>query len=376
MNNNLYEVEKSLRSIAKRYKSIKYSIGLAILFLMLGIGAFSEEVDSSQANGVPTREEIASSKENLKNSVGSLQSKIDSARAENEKGLVGLKLELIQLMEQGDQVVKSPWSSWQFGMNYMYNNWRGTYKGRGNKSKKYPYQGIFTRSDDVFERSLSPLSKKYKDLATSINPYSASSNARTGLGFYGYGNVELKNIEEPLVEWEVSADVNPRKIEKIIPLELVLKHKINFAPPELPNFLIPDEKTEVVDIPQIKDFPLGKGRMYLSAEKEDYAKIEKAFGEPELIGKRKADAVGPISQTDIKDKNGRGKMEIIHDETEYFSIKTENIVFTGKEGSDHHTTFTYDKNLDYKFKYIREFGPLALRVGGGHDFSIENTDII
>ena len=203
MSNNLHKVEKDLRSIAKRYKSIKYSIGLAILFLMLGIGAFSEEVDSSQANGVPTREEIASSKENLKNSVGSLQSKIDSARAENEKGLVGLKLELIQLMEQGDQVVKSPWSSWQFGMNYMYNNWRGTYKGRGNKSKKYPYQGIFTRSDDVFERSLSPLSKKYKDLATSINPYSASSNARTGLGFYGYGNVELKNIEEPLVEWEV-----------------------------------------------------------------------------------------------------------------------------------------------------------------------------
>ena len=52
MNNNLYEVEKSLRSIAKRYKSIKYSIGLAILFLMLGIGAFSEEVDSSQAKGI------------------------------------------------------------------------------------------------------------------------------------------------------------------------------------------------------------------------------------------------------------------------------------------------------------------------------------
>ena len=117
MSNNLYKVEKDLRSIAKRYKSIKYSVGLAILFLMLGVGAFSEEVDSSQANGVPTREEIASSKENLKNSVGSLQSKIDSARAENERGLGGLRLELIQLMEQGDQVVKSPWSSWQFGTN-------------------------------------------------------------------------------------------------------------------------------------------------------------------------------------------------------------------------------------------------------------------
>ena len=33
MTNNLYKVEKDLRSIAKRYKSIKYSVGLAILFL-------------------------------------------------------------------------------------------------------------------------------------------------------------------------------------------------------------------------------------------------------------------------------------------------------------------------------------------------------
>ena len=93
MSNNLYKVEKDLRSIAKRYKSIKYSIGLAILFLMLGTGAFSEEVNNVQAGEVPTREE-------------------------NKKSLAGLRLELIQLMEQGDQVVKSPWASWQFGANY------------------------------------------------------------------------------------------------------------------------------------------------------------------------------------------------------------------------------------------------------------------
>ena len=87
-NNNLYKVENTLRSIAKRYKSVKYSLGLAILFLMMGVGAFSEEVNPG-ANGVPTREEIATSRENLKNSVGSLQSKIDEARAENSKGLTG-----------------------------------------------------------------------------------------------------------------------------------------------------------------------------------------------------------------------------------------------------------------------------------------------
>ena len=119
--NNLYKVENTLRSIAKRYKSVKYSLGLAILFLMLGVSAFSEDVVSQEAvaqKEIMSNEQIAESKENLKNSVGSLQSKIDTARKENEKGLTGLKLELIQLMEQGDQVVKSPWASWQFGANY------------------------------------------------------------------------------------------------------------------------------------------------------------------------------------------------------------------------------------------------------------------
>ncbi|MEX6495429.1 autotransporter-associated N-terminal domain-containing protein [Fusobacterium animalis] len=120
MGNNLYKVEKDLRSIAKRYKSVKYSLGLAILFLMLGVSAFSEEVNTEQMEAIPTREEIASSRENLKSSVGGLQTKINNARAENEKELKGLRLELIQLMEQGNQVVKSPWSSWQFGMNYFY----------------------------------------------------------------------------------------------------------------------------------------------------------------------------------------------------------------------------------------------------------------
>ncbi len=117
---------------------------------MLGVGAFSEEVNDTQVNNVPTREEIASSRENLKNSVGSLQSKINQARAENSKGLEGLRLELIQLMEQGDQVVKSPWMSWQFGANYMYSKWNGTYKGKGDKAEKYPFEGTFTRSTNLF----------------------------------------------------------------------------------------------------------------------------------------------------------------------------------------------------------------------------------
>ena len=43
MQNNLPTVEKNLRSIAKRYENVKYSVGLAVLFLMKGTSAFSED---------------------------------------------------------------------------------------------------------------------------------------------------------------------------------------------------------------------------------------------------------------------------------------------------------------------------------------------
>ena len=79
VNNNLYKVENTLRSIAKRYKSVKYSLGLAILFLMMGVSAFSEEVVAQEAvaqQEVMTNEQIASSKDNLRDSIGNLKSKI------------------------------------------------------------------------------------------------------------------------------------------------------------------------------------------------------------------------------------------------------------------------------------------------------------
>ena len=72
VNNNLYKVENTLRSIAKRYKSVKYSLGLAILFLMMGVSAFSEEI----VQEVSTNEQIAASRDNLKNSVGIYNQKL------------------------------------------------------------------------------------------------------------------------------------------------------------------------------------------------------------------------------------------------------------------------------------------------------------
>ena len=225
-NNNLYKIENTLRSIAKRYKSVKYSLGLAILFLMMGVGAFSAEVNDPQVNGVPTREEIATSKENLRNSVGSLQSKIDSAKKENEKGLTGLKLELIQLMEQGNQVVKSPWSSWQFGMNYMYNHWGAAYKGHGDKKKNQ----LLAR-----DASEDPLAR-----------FTASSASNSS-----YGTTDLALVSEPPVEIEVSAGIRPKDVNKQAP-SFVPAAPAGALPPFEPKIITPPV-APVVNPPQISE---------------------------------------------------------------------------------------------------------------------------
>ena len=318
MNNNLDTMEKNLRSIAKRYENVKYSVGLAVLFLMKGISAFSddnkiqeiekqkdiltdvkkekseikEKKSVKQANQklkaswtnmqfgandmysnyffapkskvdkaslvksektilvasadntstlpmfaklltdieettetrtqVPTTAEINANKDNLRNSVGNLQNKINSARQENNKEIEGLKLELTQLMEQGDQVVKSPWSSWQFGANYMYEKWNGAYKGRGDKKEKYAFEGIFTRSNDLFLRNISPLDNKDRDIYEKytksvkdnvINSALTSTLLQRGKSI-SYGLVTNTNTQEPLVSIEINAAVKPKTIQK------------------------------------------------------------------------------------------------------------------------------------------------------------------
>ena len=235
MGNNLHRIEKDLRSIAKRYKSVKYSIGLAILFLMLGVSAFSEEVNTkAQVAQIATREE-------LKTSVGDVQTKLNVLRENNKKEIKNLNLELVQLMEQGAQVVKSPWASWQFGMNFFYENWGGTYKGSGDKPQKYIYNAVHTRGDwkvknamdalDARKVSSTPLTPGNDSLASWIDIlntlsgvgkvekdsalYSSTNGRRT------WGLVDLLNIKEPINEVEILARISPKEVNKqAIPLTI------------------------------------------------------------------------------------------------------------------------------------------------------------
>ena len=319
--NNLDTMEKNLRSIAKRYENVKYSIGLAVLFLMKGTSAFSDEnkiqevekqkevitndqiakstvkeekkqkpkaswatmqfgandlysnffvtpksevektvlvasADNSsslpmfaklssdiESIDTPTMEEIKVGKENLRDSVGNLKGKIDVARRENNKEINGLRLELIQLMEQGNQVVKSPWASWQFGVNYYYDNWGGTYRGRGDKKEKYPYEGILERDTNEMYRYIATNSAMYSNLSKSTNVRSASTNRRKGLSNYGIAsNISQK---EPIVSLELNAGISPRVINKKSP---------NTAPTP-PDILLPTFEPKFVNPPVIPNAP-------------------------------------------------------------------------------------------------------------------------
>ena len=331
-NNSLHNTEKNLRSIAKRYENVKYSVGLAVLFLMKGTSAFSDEnkikevekqkeaitndqiakstvkevkkqetkkvktatqkpkaswatmqfgandmysnffvtpksevektsivksektvlvasADNAttlpmlaklssdiETTDTPTMEEIKTSKENLRDSVGNLKDKIDVARSENNKEINGLRLELIQLMEQGNQVVKSPWSSWQFGVNYFYENWGGSYKGRGDKSEKYLFEGIYTRNSNLFTRNISPNSDLYKDYVKTIKDDATNSALSSTLNARGrstrYGLASNSGIQEPVVTIEINAAIKPKSIQKN-PITL------NFTTPSAPNIPAP-----------------------------------------------------------------------------------------------------------------------------------------
>ena len=264
MNKNFQKIEKDLRSIAKRYKSVKYSIGLVILFLMMGLNAFSEEVNTDQNVSNPV--ETIATREDIKDSVEGLQGKIKDARAENTKSIEALRLELIQLMEQGNQVVKSPWSSWQFGINYMRDNWSGTYKGSGDKPPKYVYNSIYKRGNWEERNALDVLAGKTVE-GYPITPGNENTNTwqtattsagvaklkrdtsidASTIGKREWGLVELRKIREPLNEVEILARVSPKEVKKDkldIPVSVTPPATLS-APVVNPNVNKPTEAPKV-----------------------------------------------------------------------------------------------------------------------------------
>ena len=361
--NNLYMVEKNLRSIAKRYKGVKYSLGLAILFLMMGLSAFSQDVMST--------EEIAASKENLRSSVGTLQNKVEAARKENQKVIDGLRLELIQLMEQGDQVVKSPWASWQFGANYMYNDWRGTYKGRGDKAEKYPYEGVLTRESGAneFNRYVAENSPMYSYLSKGNDPRSASSSLRGKTN--GYGLASNTTIPENPVSFTVTASIKPR---------IVTKGAINVTPPEeisptLPKAIdfkpvtpeIDSPQAPTVNPPNITAPSTGNDDSSWIYNETTALKLDNIGYSYYVASRGGSTNVGVIAQQDMEG----GKLTVTGNGSN-FTVNAKDITFTGRWGADHNAANANAGKLDFTVNSTSFIA--AMKLVGGHTITV-NSDI-
>ncbi|BBM36292.1 autotransporter-associated N-terminal domain-containing protein [Pseudoleptotrichia goodfellowii] len=231
MSNNLKQMEKDLRALAKRCKDVKYSRSLLLTFLLTGMLSFSAGLTSSELEN--TENSINSAKKDLNSSINDMKIMFRQAKRDNNRLLKNANLELIQLMEQGDQVIKSPWSSWQFGMNYFYNNWSGTYKGLGDKQEKYPYEGIYSRSNWKVRNAMDMVQNKstgggpltpgndplgsWQNISNSSggisidrdNSISSSTN-----GNRSWGLVDLRNLKEPTSEVEILARISPKEVTK------------------------------------------------------------------------------------------------------------------------------------------------------------------
>ena len=188
MNGTLRRIEKELRNIAKRYKNIKYSKSLLLSFLVTGGFLYGNEENFNSKESESTKQ----ARLDLNNSIEEMKQVFREAKKENDKLIKKNNFELVQLMEQGDHVVKSPWASWQFGANYMYNNWNGVYKGRGDKVS----EGAITNRA---ANSLDPLAKNI---------------AVPNLKSTSYGSTDLNIVEEPNATVSVTTRIAPVIIDK------------------------------------------------------------------------------------------------------------------------------------------------------------------
>ena len=166
-----------------------------------------------------------------------LKQSLKKTRAENDKLLNDANMELIKLMEEGDHVIKSPWSSWQFGTTYSYTDWRGSFKGVGDKSLKYPYEGRLQQGT-WWENMANRNGEIFRNLGLKSNKRSALDNDRAGLSLTSYGLMDLDRLPEPIVTMKVGGGVRPKSVIREAAV-VNAPSSINLNAPALPVLNIP-----------------------------------------------------------------------------------------------------------------------------------------
>ena len=227
MSDEIKNSEKKSKSIMRSSKAVKYSRNL-----MFVAGAMGVTTGVLLSNTVKAEPDKKNKDGNLKNTVDETQAMLKNMRNRNKMYIRGANLELIQLMEQGDQVVKSPWSSWQFGMNFFSNADIISGDGYGDKEERYTYNGLYFRNNWKMKNALATLDSMGV-MGLPITPGSdsqvswrnATGNIYSEMNFdkskgssvngeVRWGLVELRKIQEPLNEVEILARISPKEVKK------------------------------------------------------------------------------------------------------------------------------------------------------------------
>ena len=227
MSDEIKNSEKKSKSIMRSSKAVKYSRNL-----MFVAGAMGVTTGVLLSNTVKAEPDKKNKDGNLKNTVDETQAMLKNMRNRNKMYIRGANLELIQLMEQGDQVVKSPWSSWQFGMNFFSNADIISGDGYGDKQERYTYNGLYFRNNWKMKNALATLDSMGV-MGLPITPGSdsqvswrnATGNIYSEMNFdkskgssvngeVRWGLVELRKIQEPLNEVEILARISPKEVKK------------------------------------------------------------------------------------------------------------------------------------------------------------------
>ena len=170
MSNNLRQIAKDLRSFVKRCKDVHYSDSLLISFLITGLLTIAPKLHADVAS---EQQEVTAQ---TYDAITDLRQSFMRARQENERSLRGAESELAQLLKQGDQVIKSPWASFQFGTGYTNNDWGTTYRGRGGKYLEYYRRNndltkyVFDANKNTYGATRLHVSRNQEPDALTINP--------------------------------------------------------------------------------------------------------------------------------------------------------------------------------------------------------------
>ena len=273
MSNNLRQAKKDLKAFAKRAKDVKYTESLLFSYLITGMITFSIGLNTS-SNVLYER-----LNKELVMSADKTRTAIKKKKKANEEAIEDLNLELIQLMEQGDQVVKSKWASWQFGSNTFLESKNGIYKGRGDKAPKYLFNGIYTRGDWRARNAMS-LSSGRRTGREPLTPGNESLNSWKALdssednmaevlrdrainastnGSRSWGLVRLRELQEPVNEIEILARISPKEVLKQ-PITLSISEPVvaNLNAPEVNPQINTPLNAPVIKLPTIEPVSINK----------------------------------------------------------------------------------------------------------------------